>query len=140
MDVYSLNINPIRLGEFDLGGVLYHARYFHIYEELRENFLKHLGFPYPELVREGCHLVVKESSQKFLKPVEYGQELSAELKILDLRKCSFSFEYQIFLSQEEKVLLHKAQTKHVFVKVNKDSKFGVSEIPNKLRNGLENYT
>ncbi len=137
---FSSKINPVRLGEFDMGGVLYHARYFHIYEELREVFLKHLGFPYPELVEGGNHLVIQESSQTFHKPIKYGQELFAELKVVDLRKSHFSFEYKIFSNSESEVVVNRASTKHAFVKLNNNFEFKISKIPSDLYECLQNYT
>ena len=42
-NAFRLSAIEPRLGEFDLGGVLYHARYFHIYEDARERLLKEIG-------------------------------------------------------------------------------------------------
>lgn len=139
MKIYSSKINDIRLGEFDMGGVLYHARYFHIYEELREKFLNDIGFSYPKLVKEGCHLVIKESSQKFIKPIKYGQELSAKLSVVELKKCSFSFIYEIFSNSLDPKLVHQAYTKHAFVSLGSQSEFKVSMMPNKLFEALRKY-
>ena len=82
---FSLKLKP-RLGEFDLGGVLYHANYFHLYEKAREAYLESLGLPYPSLVEKGFHLAVTNSEQEFSKPIYYGQELELKLEISERKQ------------------------------------------------------
>lgn len=105
-------IPHVRLGEFDLGGVLYHANYFHLLEETREAWLASLGFPYPTLANAGLHFAIVESNQKFLKPIRYGQALKVMLQTSAVRKSTLSVEYQIYLNlpKEEKQLVHTART------------------------------
>lgn len=115
----------LRLGEFDLGGVLYHANYFHLYEMAREEFLRHSGTPYAELVKNGQHLAVVESQQKFLKPIFYGMPLQIELTACSVKRASISFQYRIF---SKDVLLHKAITIHAFIEL-KGTTFASTRLP-----------
>lgn len=110
---FNFSVSGVRLGEFDIGGVLYHANYFHLYESAREAFLAERGVPYPSLVTQGQHLAVVESQQQFLKPVRYGESLSIELSTSAVSKTSFCFDYRFFNEKGE--LIHKATTKHVLV-------------------------
>lgn len=110
---FSRSFKP-SLREFDLGGVLYHANYFHLYEQTREAFLKQAGHPYPKLVEDGFHLAVSESHQEFIKPIYYGQEIKVFLTIDDLKKTSAVFYYEI-IDTATAELLHEAWTKQVFV-------------------------
>mgnify|MGYP005865724483 CR=1 FL=1 len=131
--MFSLTIQNIRFGEFDLGGVLYHANYFHLYEQVREEFLLQGPLSYPTLVAEGCHLAVVESAQKFLKPIRYGEQFTVNLSVERLKRASFDLCYT-FVREEE--LLHTAITSMVFVKAT-DGALKVSPLPQELRVYLE---
>ena len=54
---FTHQIDAPRLGEFDLGGVLYHANYFSLFEATREAFLRAHGMPYTQLIAERAETV-----------------------------------------------------------------------------------
>lgn len=124
-----------RLGEFDLGGVLYHANYFHLYEETREALLRQIGLPYSKLVEDGFHLAVAESSQEFVKPIFYGQEVKVILSIQDITQASAIFYYEI-IDTKTAELLHEAWTKQVFVE-KVASGFKARRWPEKIAKALQ---
>ena len=109
---FILEFNELPLREFDMGGVLYHGRYFHIYENTRESFLQHSGIPYQNLVKENTHLAVVESKQKFIKPIFYTTTFTIYMHCSNLNKASFTFDYSIIAKDE---IIHTAQTKHTAV-------------------------
>ena len=125
---FTLDIPNLRLGEFDLGGVLYHANYFHLYETAREAMIAEEGLHYSSFVAKGQHLAVINSSQIFHAPIFYGQALTISLSIPELRKASLTFAYEIFSNNK---LLHSATTSHAFVQKISDS-FKPTAIPKNL--------
>lgn len=134
---FSITLSEIQLSEFDIGGVLYHANYFHIYERSREAFLKSIGYPYPQLVEQGTHLAVTESHQQFHRPVTYGQSIEISLWLTALRSCSVTFNYLFHDIQNWKLtgeintehkILHEAWTTHAFVQKG-DTGFRVCRFP-----------
>lgn len=131
---FSRSFRP-RLGEFDLGGVLYHANYFHLYEETREALLRQIGLPYNKLVEDNFHLAVVESSQEFIKPISYGQEVKVILSIQDITRSSAIFYYEI-IDTRTADLLHEAWTKQVFVQ-RLDNGFKPRRWPEKLLGALQ---
>jgi len=131
---FQIDIPPPRFGEFDLGGVLYHANYFHILEQIREAFLANGPMNYPSLVQNNSHLALVESRQKFLKPIHYGDSLKAELTFSEVKSVYAVAEYRLFTDQT----LHLAQTKLVYVHL-KDGAFSVSSIPDTLRGYFMQY-
>jgi len=137
--LFKVEIKRISLAEFDIGGVLYHSRYFKLYERARETFLDHLGCSYPSLVAEGCHLAITESQQKFLRPVRYGDSLTLELKAVDLRRASVTFLYEI-LNQTNKQIVHRASTKHAYVSSKKTGEFRPEPFPSKLYDQLLTFS
>ncbi len=137
---FVCRLAPIRLGEFDLGGVLYHGRYFNLLEEGREAFLRSIGLPYYELVRAGCHLAVTESRQVFQSPIRYGDELELELSFSEVRRTAFQADYCLFNLAAPDKPVHRAQTKHVFIRLKEGGDFKVEALPEKLLEGLKAYT
>jgi len=137
MNSFNHPIENISLAEFDLGGVLYHARYFNLYEQGREALLRKLDFSYPKLVAMGYHLAVTESSQKFHAPVCYGDELRLELKITELSPHKVVFEYFVYKLDK---CLHHGITKHAVVEKKDDgSGFKISKLPKELSQAFENF-
>ena len=134
MATFTLPIPSIRFGEFDLGGVLYHANYFHVYEQVREAFLALGPTSYAQLVSEGCHLAITDSHQKFLKPIRYGHAFSVQLWVENLRRASFDFCYS-FVSDTE---LHTGRTSMVFVQT-KSGQLCVSPLPEQLAAYLKDF-
>ena len=129
------DVPALRFGEFDLGGVLYHSNYFHVYEMAREAFLASHGTSYADLVALHCHLAVVESSQQFHRPVFYGDPFSVKLSATERKRVSVQLHYD-FISPTSSSPLHTATTKLVFVSKEGNS-FKVSPLPEKLKAALQ---
>jgi acyl-CoA thioester hydrolase len=128
----SFELSPPSLEKFDLGGVLYHANYFHLYEQARERFLAEIAkLPYPELVKKGHHLAIVETEVKFRSPVFYGDRLKISLSCSSLRKSSLILNYSIHNS-ETSLLLNDSKTKLAFV-TQLDGKFRPDKMPKQLQ-------
>lgn len=108
---FKFTAPPLNLGMFDLGGVLYHANYFQVYEQTREACLLSKGIKYSDLANKQTHFALTESSQKFIKPVFYGEEVTVSLTCSKLGKSSFELSYELFTDK----LVNKAVTKHACV-------------------------
>ena len=131
---FEHRIPYLRLGEFDLGGVLYHAHYYHLYEEIREAFLRAEGLPYPSLVATSHHLAINESHQNFLAPIFYGEGLTGKLWTSEVKNSSFLFHYEI---SNPRGRAHYGWTRHVFVRT--ANGFTVERLPEKLRETLHRF-
>jgi len=137
--IFSHRIPSIRLGEFDLGGVLYHANYYHLYEQAREALLDLEGLPYHALVSDGAHLAIVESGQRFLAPVRYGDALELQLSFRDQAPASVVAEYRLLpVGQNDAAVVHEGWTRLVFVKIQNGS-FKASRFPEKLVEILSKY-
>ena len=120
------------LAEFDLGGVLYHANYFHLYEAAREALLREAGLPYPQLVQSGCHFALTASSQEFKNPIFYGEKLQLYLWTTALKRTQVTCRYLIETGDEnERKVVHLAETKLVFVQKHLQQ-FKPSRVPEPL--------
>jgi len=131
---FQLDIPPPRFGEFDLGGVLYHANYFHIYEIMREAFLANGPTSYASLVKKNFHLAVVESRQNFLKPIYYGDPFKTELIISELKQASITVEYRFYKEHT----IHLAQTRLVFIN-SSSGVFSVTPMPKDLKDYFSKF-
>ncbi|MBL7662194.1 acyl-CoA thioesterase [bacterium] len=138
---FITTIDNLQLGLFDLGGVLYHANYFVIYERAREDFLRSIALPYSDLVKENYHLAVIDAELQYKKPIRYGNELVVELYFSEIGKASFQANYNIFSSRKSAItdLLHHGRTKHVFVKTSPTHEFEICPLPEQLKKALHNF-
>lgn len=133
------SVDNLRLGEFDLGGVLYHANYYHLYEHAREALLAQGGLPYHQLVADGSHLAIAEAGQKFLAPVRYGDPLKIELAFREPTHVTVTAEYRISIERGNAIsCVHEGWTRLVFVKI-QDGRFKASRFPEKLVEIFEKY-
>lgn len=53
---------PVRYGETDMMGVVYHANYILYFEDAREKYLAELGFPYADLEARGILSLPSQSN------------------------------------------------------------------------------
>ena len=127
----------MRLGEFDLGGVLYHANYFHLLEAAREAFLRENGTPYHSLVAERSHLAVVESHQEFRAPVRYGEQVEIALSFSEIRRVSAIARYELRVGDK---LVHTASTKLVFVKTDPNAgTLQPAALPERITAGMKRF-
>ena len=130
---FTFKPHIISLSEFDIGGVLYHANYFHLYEQAREALLHELGFPYSAIVGRGQHLAIVESEQRFLKPITYGQSIEIGMRCQELKSASLTFAY-VFYAKD--LVVHRACTRHAFVAKDENGVFKPTRLPPELVNAL----
>ena len=86
---------PLVVGAFDLGGVLYHAKYLELLELAREAFLVSRGCSYGWLMDSGCHVVVVDADQHFHASVRYGQRMAIGMWASEIRRSTFVLEYEM---------------------------------------------
>jgi acyl-CoA thioester hydrolase len=94
----SYHITRVRvpLFEVDLGRAVYHGNYFHLFETGREDFLRHIGFPYRAFMERELHLAIVESSCSYRKPLRYDDQIEIHTGLAWVRRRSVSFRQRIF--------------------------------------------
>ena len=132
MALFEYDIPDLRLGEFDLGGVLYHANYYHLYEQAREALLRSGGTPYPGLVDNGFHLAVVEAQQSFMRPIYYGEQIRVKVACAEIGSSTLTLRYEISAGRGETLeKAHSGSTKLVFV-ANSGGRLKPSRMPENL--------
>lgn len=137
--VFNHRLFPTPLADFDLGGVLYHANYFRLFEQAREALLRTSGLPYSSLVSRGFHLAIVEANVLYHAPVRYGDDLSIQLWCSQLGAASARLHYKLS-SLSSCLLLTEAQTRHSFVELQPNGTFKPRRFIPELRAILANHS
>ena len=103
----------VRYKETDSMGVVYYGNYLTFFEVGRNEFMRHIGFPYSGLEADGYVLVVTEACAKYHSNVGYDSQITVKTKITDVRKVRVRFEYEVV--DEDSRLLVSGHTVHAFM-------------------------
>jgi acyl-CoA thioester hydrolase len=103
----------VRYAETDQMGVVYHSNFFVWFEVGRVELLRELGFSYKEMEEQDeAHIVVVEAKCSFRKPARYDDVIRIRSRILEARKRTIRFGYEIY-RQGTGDLLATGETTHV---------------------------
>jgi YbgC/YbaW family acyl-CoA thioester hydrolase len=127
-------IHRIKINFFDCdpAGILFYARVFQICHSAYESMIS--SFSLKEDYWNNAEYVapISYSDAKYLKPIKYGETISIELTVAQLRNSSFELGY--LCKNEKGEVCAEVKTIHVFV----DKKtWKKKEISKEVRAGLE---
>ncbi len=115
--------------ETDAQGVVHHSNYFRYFEEARDKFFRERGYPYSKLREAGYEVVLLEARCSFKKPLLFDELFNIHIKLSELNRYKFSFEYEVFVEEELKAV---AYTAHCVIKEGK-----IVSIPRDLLHELQ---
>jgi len=128
--------HTIRFGEIDYAGIVYYPNFFDFYQQVEEEFMAALGYPYPHLLRDlklGFPIVHVEAD--FKHPFRYGDTLEIELCVSHLGSASVSFHFDVF-DHTLRRLRATANIDHVLINT---ELFKSQPIPDALRVEFSKY-
>jgi acyl-CoA thioester hydrolase len=79
----------VHFGDVDLGGGLYHPRYFDYFDRARIAALEELGSPFDAMLKAGAALVVASANIDYKKPVGFGQKVGISTSVARVSNKSF---------------------------------------------------
>ena len=79
----------------DVAGVVHHSNYLRYFEAGRIEFLRELGYPYIKLQHAGIGLIPINISIKYKKPLREDDEYQVTVKIIQIKKASFTIEQTV---------------------------------------------
>lgn len=120
----------VQFYETDAQGIVHHSNYFRYFEEARGEFLRSKGFPYSKLRKKGYEVVLLLAECEYKKPLFYDEIFKIELKLSELTRFTFTFNYEVFKNE---TLVANAKTRHCVVKDGK-----IVSIPQEIREILKN--
>ena len=89
----------------DCGGVVYYANYLKYFERARTHYLEERGLSVAGLMNEGTVFVVVHAEVDYRSPARYGDRLSIETVISDVRAASFTFAHVVKEKASERVVV-----------------------------------
>jgi acyl-CoA thioester hydrolase len=104
---HAVNIR-VRYPEVDAMGYLHHSRYLQYFEIGRVEMLRHQGFSYADLEREGILFAVVKAEVRYRAPARYDEQLSLVTRLM--RQTSVRLDHQYELRRDGALLAEATTT------------------------------
>lgn len=118
----------------DPAGILFFSRVFDFTHSAYEQLIQSIDKQEDYWSNEKYVVPIIKSESTYIKPMKYGDEININVCVSELRTSSFELRYNMVSGEGD--LLCIVKTVHVFVDKKSWKKI---EIPEYLKNGLENY-
>ncbi len=105
----------VRFSEVDSLAIVWHGHYIAYFEEAREAFGKQFGISYLDIKKEGFAVPIVKTSTEHLRPLKYGEVMTAEATFVNTRAAKIIFNYHI--KNEAGEIVCKGETTQVFTAV-----------------------
>lgn len=105
----------VRFSELDSMAIVWHGHYIAYFEETREAFGKQFGISYLDIKKEGYAVPIVKTSTEHLRPLKYGEFMTAEATFINTRAAKIIFNYRI--KNEAGEIVCKGETTQVFTSV-----------------------
>ena len=104
----------VRLHDSDAAGVVFFANVFRIAHDVYEQFLKQLGYSFPERFAGGDFIIpIAHAEADYLRPLRVGDMVEITAAVAEIGDSSFIMKFQIVDSENR--LLATVKTVHVAV-------------------------
>ncbi len=90
----------VRFAETDAMGIVHHAAYLPYLEETRVAFLRHLGYPYRKVRRDGHNFAVLEVGVQYRRPLEFDEVVEVHLTAGAVTRTTFQLAYLLMVEEE----------------------------------------
>jgi acyl-CoA thioester hydrolase len=111
-DFYETTVR-VRYAETDQMGVVYYANFFIWFEVGRVEMFRQMGFSYKEMEqKDDCFTVVGEAQCRYKRPARYDDLLRIRTCLLEARKRTVRFGYEI-LNDSTGEVLATGETLHI---------------------------
>jgi acyl-CoA thioester hydrolase len=121
--VFSVNTNPqaetwlahrVSYGETDAMNVVYYAEYFHLFERVRNEYIRERGMTYKDVEARGIYLPVREADARYRFPLRYDDLIHIRGMITEWRRASVLFEYEIY-NEDKSAIATLGRTLHACI-------------------------
>jgi acyl-CoA thioester hydrolase len=112
-EIYE-TIVRVRYAETDQMSVVYYSNFFVWFELGRVEMFRQMGFSYKEMEqKDDCFTVVGEAQCRYKRPARYDDLLRIRTRIIEARKRTIHFGYEI-VNDSTGELLATGETTHIF--------------------------
>ncbi|ADU50581.1 thioesterase superfamily protein [Thermaerobacter marianensis DSM 12885] len=104
----------VRYGETDRMGRAYYARYFDWFTDGRTELIRRMGLSYRQMEDQGVFLPVLEATCRYLRPVDYDDDLELEVRLQRLTPTRMDFAYRLRTAGGGPAVA-EGETRHAFI-------------------------
>lgn len=133
MKVFAVK-RRINFYDCDPAGIIFYSRVFEFAHSAYEQLIQTIVNDENYWNNDKYIVPIIRSESSYVKPMKYGDEITINIIVSELRSSSFELSYNIVNVQGE--LLCNVKTVHVFVNKNSWEKFA---IPEHIKNELRKY-
>jgi 1,4-dihydroxy-2-naphthoyl-CoA hydrolase len=134
MFIHKIKINFF---ECDPAGILFYARVFQICHSAYESMISSFSLKEDYWNNSEYVVPISASEAKYFVPIRYGETISIELNVVQIRNSSFELDY--LCKNEKGSVCAEVKTIHVFVDkktwkkkaINKEVRMGLEKVLNK---------
>ena len=94
----------VRLPETDAMGIVFHGSFFTFLEVARVDYLRNLGLIDQSGIIKGFGNVVIKANCEFRSPARFDDELVVKVRISNIGRSSFRFEFRITHKRENRLV------------------------------------
>lgn len=131
MYIYKKKIN---FYDCDPAGIMFYGRVYELCHAAYEAMIESCNLNYDYWTNDKFIVPIIKSEASYHKPMKYGEEISVEIEVAQLKSSSFELVYECKNTKGEKCV--KIRTVHVFVDKNNWEK---TDIVYEVREGLEKH-
>ena len=121
----------VQYEDTDIGGIVYHAKYFNFIERARSALIRKLGFPAEELLKKNLSIVVKKLHCEWKNSCTLGDVICVKTRLLQCKKASLVLNQLIINDYNNKKL---SETEVTLCFLNKNMR--ATRIPQNLLESL----
>lgn len=86
----------VRFAETDMQGIVFNGNYLTYIDTAVTEYLRHLSYPYQEMVKSGFDFVLARVSCDFRSPAYFDDPLEVHTRVAELKTRSFVVEFEIY--------------------------------------------
>lgn len=90
----------VRFAETDMQGIVFNGNYLTYTDTAVTEYLRHLSYPYQELVNDGFDFVLAHITCDFRAAASFDDALEIHTRVAELRTTSFVVEFEIYREGE----------------------------------------
>lgn len=125
----------INFYDCDPAGIFFFARIYELCHGAYEEMIESFNLKEDYWANENFIVPILKSEASYHKPIKYGETVSVEISVNNLRTSSFELNYEVKNDKNE--LCTKVKTVHIFI----DKKTWIKkEITGDVKTGLQKYS
>lgn len=92
----------IEWGDCDPAGIVFYPRYFAFFDDATGRLFAAAGYPKFEMTRQfnAVGIPMVDTRSRFYIPSRYGEEITIETRLTDLRSSSFDIYHRVFKGED----------------------------------------